>query len=154
MGDCWLLSAIAVIAQDAARLRHLFAYLAVEGSRAGCIVVQLYFRNAWRRVTIDDRLPCAPDGSLLYAHSIDGNEFWVALLEKAFAKLCGSYEALISGFADSAMRTLTGGAPMRLRLRPTTPTPLQLRERLLAVEVVMVDVVDCHKPIRTLYGPF
>ena len=122
LGDCWLLSAIAVIAQDAARLRHLFAYLAVEGSRAGCIVLQLYFRNAWRRVTIDDRLPCASDGSLLYAHSIDGNEFWVALLEKAFAKLCGSYEALISGFADSAMRTLTGGAPMRLRLRPT-PTP-------------------------------
>ena len=48
---------------------------------------------------------------------------WSLILEKAFAKLCGSYEALISGFADSAMRTLTGGAPMRLRLRPTTPTP-------------------------------
>ena len=115
LGDCWLLSAIAVVAQSADRLRHVFAYAAVEGSRAGSLTLQLYVRGAWQRVTIDDRLPCAADGSLLYAHSTDPNEMWVALLEKAFAKVYGSYESLISGFADVAMRDLTGGAPQRVR---------------------------------------
>ena len=66
---------------------------------------------------MDDRLPCEPSGELLYARSVEPNEFWVALLEKCFAKLYGSYEALISGFADSALRDLTGGCPVRLSLR-------------------------------------
>ena len=115
IGDCWLLSAVAVVAQSSERLRHVFAYAAVEEPRSGSLTLQLHVRGRWRRVLIDDRLPCAADGSLLYAHSLDGNEMWVALLEKALAKVYGSYEALISGFADGAMRDLTGGLPQRTR---------------------------------------
>ncbi|EOD19232.1 hypothetical protein EMIHUDRAFT_458780 [Emiliania huxleyi CCMP1516] len=127
LGDCWFLSALAVVALQPRLLARLFRRWDDPPASAGRCTLVFHHDGAWRPVTIDDRLPCDADGQLLYARSATPHEMWVPLVEKAFAKLHGGYEALVSGFADAAMRQLTGGAPQRrlatARTRPSRSGP-------------------------------
>ena len=62
----------------------------------GKIKLKIWQFGDWKEVIIDDKLPILK-GKHIYAHCADPTEFWVALIEKAFAKLCGSYEAIEGG---------------------------------------------------------
>lgn len=69
-----------------------------------------FWRNdKWESVIIDDRLPTY-NNKLVYARSNDENEFWIALIEKAFAKFKGSYKVLSEyGTMCEAFADITGG---------------------------------------------
>jgi calpain-15 len=47
------------------------------------------------------------DGAPCFS-SASGNELWVIILEKAWAKVHGCYEIIEAGFANDVMRDLTG----------------------------------------------
>lgn len=59
---------------------------------------------------IDDFIPCDKNGLPVFGTSRNPVELWVSLLEKAYAKLYGSYEALEGGVVQDALVDLTGGA--------------------------------------------
>jgi len=74
---------------------------------AGAYIIRLCHAGQWRAYLVDDLLPCRNDRSLAYIVS-HRQQLWAPLLEKAYAKMHGSYEALIGGQMYEAMGALTG----------------------------------------------
>ena len=109
LGDCWLLGAFSMLAQRRDLLHRCFWKLDAF-KEYGIFVCRITKGFVTHYVIIDDRLPVFDciNGQLCFARCGDPNELWVPLLEKAYAKLHQSYDALIGGSVDEALRDLSG----------------------------------------------
>ena len=109
LGDCFLLSALAALAEQPKRIKDMF--LSKSVTQSGAYAVRLYVNGEPQDVVVDDSFPYDEtpevDTYAFSRQSVD-REIWVQVLEKAYAKVYGSYEAIEGGKPYQAFNTLTG----------------------------------------------
>ncbi|XP_063340759.1 calpain-8-like [Pelmatolapia mariae] len=116
VGNCWFLSAISALTFQKKLLAQVVPLDQSFKNYAGIFHFRFWRFGKWVDVIIDDYLPTI-NKQLLLANSKCGNEFWVPLLEKAYAKICGSYADMHWGSPSESFKDFTGGVTMTYKLR-------------------------------------
>ena len=108
VGDCWLVAAFACASEFPDMIRHMF--LTKEYNPRGLYKIRIYDPQTkqWVIVIVDDRIPCKKGTKQPRFMKPNGNELWAILLEKAYAKHCGSYAAMAGGFVLWGWLSMTG----------------------------------------------
>jgi len=88
-----------------------------EVSSFGMYGAWFYIDGVWQCVVIDDLFP-THNGKPIFSKN-NQNEIWVMLLEKAYAKIYGSYQAIEFGVTGLALSSLTG-APYEYLCKDST----------------------------------
>ncbi|NXP33478.1 CAN14 protein, partial [Leiothrix lutea] len=120
--NCWFLAALEALTFHQDILAAVVPQnQSFERKYAGIFHFRFWHFGEWIDVVVDDRLPVNEAGELLFVSSVDKNVFWGALLEKAYAKLYGSYEDLQIGQVSEALVDFTGGVNTRIKLAEAPP---------------------------------
>ena len=68
----------------------------------------LFIDGEFQIIFLDDYFPIFKNTNIPYFILNDNNDLWILLLEKAYAKINGSYGNIIFGWPDNLFKTLTG----------------------------------------------
>uniref|UniRef100_A0A7S2NM39 Calpain catalytic domain-containing protein n=1 Tax=Haptolina brevifila TaxID=156173 RepID=A0A7S2NM39_9EUKA len=115
MDNRWFISALNIVASNRGQLdRVFFGELDPTWVAYGFFVCKFYQDDPlsdddWQVVLIDDRIPVGSDARPAFCRNPDPNIYWAIIIEKAYAKFAGSYEAMQGGTVVQGLEDLTGG---------------------------------------------
>ena len=108
-GTCYIISALSSLANYPDYIKSIF--LEDEDlNNNGIYTLKFFIRGKPWLVTVDDIFLFQNENnpSLYYSKLSSDNSMWSALIEKAWAKLKGSYTQAWNGYNVNGLRTLTG----------------------------------------------
>ena len=98
---------MASLAEKPDRVKAIF--LTKEVNSAGCYALKFYINGECKTIVVDDYFPyCTHKEDWAFSRSNNEKEIWVLLLEKAWAKMFGSYQRIEAGTTGEALPALTG----------------------------------------------
>lgn len=113
--DFYMVVALQTLGMKPKLIADVFANMEFSNPRLGIFTLRLYKHGQWQDVQIDDALPFDRG----YAPLCANGEFWPdlawpSLIEKAYAKIHGSWEGLGGGgHVEEVLTDLTGGCATR-----------------------------------------
>ncbi|XP_029972334.1 calpain-1 catalytic subunit-like [Salarias fasciatus] len=129
LGNCWFLASAATLSfQDFILKQVIPLDQTFDNDYCGIWHFRFWRFGIWVDVIIDDKLPTI-NGQLIFVHSTDPAEFWPALLEKAYAKVCGSYSDMNAGTPAEALVDFTGGVHFCIDLQHPPPELWEMMSR-------------------------
>lgn len=135
LGNCWFCGSLAAVAEKPDVIRRLFVdshSSTGELSPVGVYAIRLCDGGEWKFQIIDGLLPCNKCNMLAFSGA-RRNQLWVPLLEKAYAKLRGHYEAIEGGTPAEGLRLFTGWPSIVQELQ-RLPTQEALLDSQLALK--------------------
>jgi hypothetical protein len=105
LGDKYFITAMTLLSCDVKYLKRLI--VSSKYADKGLYTLKFYKTGKWRYVHIDDYIPCRQSGKVHFCRNANPNETYAMLIEKAYAKLHGCYEALSYGLIEKGLQDLT-----------------------------------------------
>ncbi|CAF1095120.1 unnamed protein product [Adineta steineri] len=116
LGNCWLIAALALISERPRLLEHIL--LTKQINSQGVYLVRICHNGLWKTIIVDDCFPCTKHKRLVFTQA-KRRQLFVPLIEKACAKLFGSYSSLKSGNMLEGLQLLTGAPCDYIDLKPS-----------------------------------
>jgi hypothetical protein len=153
----YLIEAMQALAMRPHLVRKLFVCFDVE---LGLYIIRLYKNGMWVSVIIDDYIPFDEKNMPMCAVNDNFPTIcWAPLLEKAYAKLHHSYEAIgDGGSVAAALMDLTGGLGGTFHVREIAPDRLFVYLHELQADTLFAarpDTRECaRRGVRLLNAPY
>ena len=119
LGNCWLVAALALVSERPALLEHILLTKTVNS--VGVYLVRICHNGLWITVIVDDCFPCTKHKHLVFTQA-KHRQMYVPLIEKACAKIFGSYANLARGTLMEGLQLMTGAPCDYIHLQPSGDT--------------------------------
>lgn len=113
IGDCWLISALSLISERPKMLEDIL--LTKKVNKEGVYLVRICHNGLWKTIIVDDCFPCTNENTFAFSQA-KRRQLYVPLIEKACAKIFGSYSNLRGGSTAEGLQLLTGAPCQRIEL--------------------------------------
>ena len=112
IGNSYFINCLRLLACEPQYLNKIM--VSTKHAEKGIYTFKFCKYGKWRYVHIDDYIPCRQSGRIHFSYNENPNETFAMLIEKAYAKLYGCYEALIYGLIEMTLYDFLPGCDINV----------------------------------------